>query len=67
MSEATPSQLPPICPHHGTEMAFMPGAGWDYDRYICAQRTGRFGVCDYEIELDTSTYPDEPTQEEKGP
>ncbi len=31
-------------------MIWMPGAGWDYDRWICAARG-----CDGEIELDTTT------------
>ena len=42
------------CPHHNKEMILMYGCGWDYDRYLC----GEVG-CDYEIELDTSTCPDE--------
>jgi len=43
-----------ICPKCGTKMLMMYGWGWDYDRWICPKRK-----CDYEIELEVSTYPEE--------
>ena len=44
----------PKCPVHGDSMLIVYGYGWDYDRWLC----GTIG-CDFEIELETTTYPEE--------
>jgi len=35
-------------------MILMYGSGWDYDKWLC----GTYG-CDFEIELETSSYPED--------
>lgn len=44
----------PRCPICESEMLKMYGCGWDYDRFVCAQRR-----CDGEYELNSITYVDE--------
>lgn len=44
----------PPCPVCGGPMIMMYGCGWDYDRWLCGDR-----ICDGEIELDTTTTPEE--------
>lgn len=44
----------PKCPAHNTTMMFMYGVGFDYDRWLCMERG-----CYEEIELETTTYPEE--------
>ena len=42
----------PKCEKCGPDMIMMYGCGLDYDRLICQARG-----CDFEIELETTTYP----------
>jgi len=44
----------PQCPEHKHDMLIMYGCGWDYDRWLCPIRG-----CEYEIELETTTYPED--------
>ena len=47
-------QKAPLCPVHKMPMLMMYGAGWDYDRWVCA-----VGRCYEEVELDTTTIPED--------
>ena len=38
------------CPKCGSDVIFIHGDMWDYDRQFCSNRD-----CDYDIEYDTST------------
>lgn len=50
----------PACPVCGGQMMFMYGCLWDYDRWVCLeQEPGSTLFCRGEIELDTTTTPDE--------
>lgn len=40
------------CPKCKSDLLFMYGNGWDYDRALCSNTK-----CDYEIEYRTTTYP----------
>jgi len=51
------------CPIHKIPLILMYGCGWDYDRLLCPAKIGRFSHCQYEIELETTTYP--PEEKEK--
>ena len=46
-------KITPKCPECGEPMLAMYGCGWDTDKFICSQF-----MCDGEIELDTTTYPE---------
>lgn len=46
------------CPIHKEELRVMYGCGWDYDRLLCP-----ICLCDYEIELETTSYPEEEEEE----
>ena len=49
-----------VCPKHpDNNLLAMYGCGWDYDRFICPVRG-----CDFEYELETTTYPDETRSEQ---
>lgn len=50
-----------ICPKCGGQLYMMYGGGWDYDRIVCHTR-----LCDYEIELETTTFPEETEEEQKS-
>lgn len=39
------------CPSCSSDMLFLYGCGWDYDRWVCGSRD-----CNEEIELDTTTH-----------
>jgi len=45
----------PLCGHHPMQMLY--GCQWDYDRWVCTQRTS-LSLCSGEIELDTTTTPE---------
>ena len=48
------------CPLCGELMLLMYGCGWDYDKWVCMAKGDRlFEVCEGEIELETSTYPED--------
>jgi hypothetical protein len=55
------------CPKCGKPMLMMYGCGWDYDRWICPHpisdeeyaRTHIARLCDGEIELTTTTFPED--------
>lgn len=48
------------CPRCGEQMLLMYGCGWDYDKWVCMAKGDRlFEVCEGEVELETSTYPEE--------
>lgn len=48
------------CPECGREMFLMLGSGWDNDRWLCVERDPRtLALCPGEIELETSTCPEE--------
>jgi hypothetical protein len=61
MSKPTPTPKCPVC--GDPNMIWMPGVGWDYDRWLCGRLMPgrRVLVCDGEIELETTTYPEEET------
>lgn len=40
------------CKFCGSELIFIYGVGWDYDRLICSKK-----YCTFEIELNSTTYP----------
>ena len=48
------------CPKCGAPMHIMYGCGWDYDKMICSERW-----CDYEIELETISFPEVEEEETK--
>lgn len=50
------------CPICGEKMAFIYGCGWDYDRWVCMEKVDRFIICEGEVELDETTYPEEMEQ-----
>lgn len=52
-------QVPPKCPECGEPMLAMYGCHFDYDRFICSKF-----MCDGEIELGTTTYPEKDLDEE---
>ena len=39
------------CPLCGSDILFISGEGWDYDREYCSNR-----ACKYQVEYDTTTY-----------
>ena len=43
-------EMQEFCPKCGSELRFMYGCGWDYDRKFCSNRG-----CGYEIEFETTT------------
>jgi len=50
---------PKKCPVCGCDMIFMYGCGCDYDRWVCHARVpGTLRLCDGEVELEETTYPD---------
>lgn len=46
------------CPLCGKDMIFCHGEGWDYDRWICMEKTD-LGTCPGEIELEVTTHVDD--------
>jgi hypothetical protein len=46
------------CPACGKPMGFVYGNGWDYDLWYCP--------CGTEIELTTTTYPDDDPAKQEG-
>lgn len=52
-------QTTPKCPECGEPMLAMYGCNFDYDRFICSKF-----MCDGEIELETTTYPESDIDEE---
>ena len=55
----------PPCPICGGHMIMMYGCGWDYDRWLCGEIASDGMLCDGEIELNTTTTPED--VEESGP
>jgi len=49
----------PPCPVCGGHMIMMYGCGWDYDRWLCGEIASDGMLCDGEMELDTTTEPEE--------
>ena len=47
------------CPICGHKMFLMRGYGWVYDLWVCPVRGDDLRLCEGEIELDVSTYPEE--------
>jgi ribosomal protein S27AE len=52
------TDTPPPCPICGSVMLAMYGCYFDNDRFVCGTR-----YCDGEIELDTTSLPDESADE----
>lgn len=49
----------PECPICGGYMIMMYGCGWDYDRWLCGEIASDGMLCGGEIELETTTTPEE--------